>query len=94
MHAHKNLNQVLWCPYGNIEVVLDNGKEKKTFALDFPQKLLLVGPGIWHDMIWKKEGSVLCVAASDYYDEGDYIRDYNEFLKHVREGYWKDEAQL
>ncbi len=94
MHAHKNLNQVLWCPYGNIEVELDSGSVKKNFILDFPQKLLLVGPGIWHDMIWKKEGSVLCVAASDYYDEGDYIRDYNEFLRHIREGYWKDEDQL
>lgn len=91
MHAHKNLQQVLWCPYGEIEVVLDNGKEKISYSLDSPQKALLVLKGYWHDMYWKKEDSVLCAAASDYYNEEDYIRDYNEFLKYVKEGYWNNE---
>lgn len=94
MHAHKNLNQVLWCPHGLIEVVLDNGENKKTYVLDSPDKLLLVGSGIWRDMYWKKEGSVLCVAASDYYNEDDYIRDYDEFLRYVRKGYWNNENKL
>lgn len=91
MHAHKNLQQVLWCPYGEIEIVLDNGKEKKSYLLDSPGKALLVLKGYWRDLYWKKEGSVLCAAASDYYSEEDYIRDYNEFLKFVEEGYWNDE---
>lgn len=94
MHAHKSLNQILWCPYGIIEVVLDDGTKKKSYILDSPEKALLVGNGIWHDMYWKKEESVLCVAASDYYNENDYIRDYDEFLKYVEEGYWKDESKL
>lgn len=94
MHAHKELNQVLWCPYGEVEVILDNGKEKKSFLLDSPEKALLVGKGIWRDMYWKKENSVLCVAASEYYNEDDYIRDYDEFLKYVKEGYWNDENKL
>ncbi len=91
MHAHKILQQVLWCPYGEIEVVLDNGKEKNSYLLDSPEKALLVLKGVWHDMYWKKEGSVLCVAASDYYDENDYIRDYDEFLKYIKEGFWNNE---
>lgn len=94
MHAHKELNQVLWCPYGEIEVILDNGREKKNYLLNSPDKALLVGKGIWHEMYWKKENSVLCVAASEYYDENDYIRDYNEFLKYVKEGYWNNENKL
>jgi len=94
MHAHKELNQVLWCPYGEIEVILDNGKEKKSYLLDSPEKALLVGKGIWHDMYWKKENSVLCVAASEYYNEEDYIRDYEDFLRYVKEGYWNDENKL
>lgn len=94
MHAHKALEQVLWCPYGSIEIVLDNGEEKKSFLLDAPNKLLLVGPGIWRDMFWKIEGSVLCVAASMYYTEDDYIRKYDEFLKYVKEGFWKDENKF
>ena len=91
MHAHKKLQQVLWCPYGEIEVVLDDGKEKGNFLLDSPEKALLVLRGYWRDMYWRKEGSVLCVAASDYYDEADYIRDYDEFLRYVQEGYWDNE---
>lgn len=94
MHAHKELNQVLWCPYGEIEIILDNGREKKNYLLNSPDKALLVGKGIWREMLWKKENSVLCVAASEYYDENDYIRDYNEFLKYVKEGYWNNENKL
>lgn len=94
MHAHKTLQQILWCPYGEIEVILDNGKEKVNYLLDSPDKTLLVLKGNWHDMYWKKEGSVLCVAASEYYDEEDYIRDYDQFIKYVEEGYWDDENQL
>ena len=68
--------------------------KKKEFLLDSPEKGLLVGKGIWHEMYWLKENSVLCVAASDYYNEKDYIRDYDEFLKLVKEGYWKDENKF
>lgn len=88
MHAHKNLQQFLWCPYGSIEVILDNGKEKISYILDSPEKGLLVTSGYWRDMYWRQEGSVLCVAASDYYNEDDYIRDYDEFMRYMSEGYW------
>lgn len=91
MHAHKALQQIVWCPYGEIEIILDNGQEKKSYLLDTPEKALFVLKGYWHDMYWKKEGSVLCVAASASYDEADYIRDYQEFLNYVEEGYWTNE---
>jgi len=93
-HAHKKLQQVLWCPYGEVEVVLDNGKEKTSYLLDSPDKVLIVLKGFWRDMYWRKEGSVLCVAASDYYNEDDYIRDYDEFLNYAEGGYWDDENKL
>lgn len=89
-HAHKELQQILWCPSGSIEVILDDGFEQKNFLLDSPEKALLVLKGYWHDMIWKEKNSVLCVAASDYYEEEDYIRDYDEFLNYVEKGYWKN----
>lgn len=89
-HAHKQLNQILWCPYGSIEVELDNGYKKEKFFLDHPSFGLFVLKGIWHEMIWKKKNSVLCVAASDYYNEDDYIRNYDEFLMLNKQGYWKE----
>ena len=82
MHAHKKLKQILFCPYGKIEVILDNGTEKKNVILDDPSKGLIIRGGIWRDLVWLKENSVLVVAASDYYDANDYIRDYNEFLNY------------
>lgn len=91
-HAHKKLEQLLWCPYGKIEVVLDNGSERQSFVLDDPAKALLVSKGYWHEMIWRQENSVLCVAASDYYDEDDYIRDYDVFLDYVSKGVWNFEG--
>lgn len=94
MHAHKKLRQVMWCPYGAIEVVLDDGETKNNVLLESPEKLLIITKGIWRDMHWRKEGSVLCVAASDYYNEDDYIRDYDEFLQYVKKGYWDNESKL
>ena len=83
-HAHIALRQILFCPYGKIEILLDDGTQKASVLLDDPSKGLLIGPGLWRDMVWHKEGSVLCVAASEYYNESDYIRDYHAFLDHVK----------
>lgn len=83
-HAHKALRQVLWCPYGSIRIRLDNGREKADVLLDSPDKGLIVEHYMWREMIWEKKDSVLCVAANSYYDESDYIRDYDEFLEAVK----------
>jgi dTDP-4-dehydrorhamnose 3,5-epimerase-like enzyme len=91
MHAHKKLKQLLWCPYGEIEIVIDDGKERKSYLLDSADKGLLLLDGSWREIYWKVENSVLCVAASDYYTENDYIRDYNEFTRLVEMGYWANE---
>lgn len=79
-HAHKELKQLLFCPYGSVKILLDNGKEKSEVILDDPSKGLIITPCVWRDMVWLVENSVLCVAASDYYNEDDYIRDYSEFI--------------
>ena len=89
-HAHKLLNQLLFCPHGVIEILLDNGSYKEKHTLSSPDTILLVGPGIWREMTWKKANSILCVVASEKYDEEDYIRDYDIFIKMVKEGYWSN----
>lgn len=94
MHAHKELSQLLWCPYGKVEIILDNGIEKKSYLLDEPNVGLIIERGFWRDMVWKQDNSVLCVAASDLYTEEDYLRDYDEFKKLVEKGYWSNENQF
>lgn len=89
-HAHRDLQQMLFCPFGSIKILLDNGIEKESIILDTPEKGIIIQRGIWRDMIWEKADSVLCVAASAYYEEADYVRDYEQFTKLVEMGYWND----
>jgi dTDP-4-dehydrorhamnose 3,5-epimerase-like enzyme len=81
MHAHKTLEQILICVYGEIKVTLDNGKgTASSFLLKDPSEGLYVGPNTWRTMEWQQKGSVLLVLASEHYNASDYIRDYDEFI--------------
>lgn len=82
-HAHKSLEQILVCIHGSCKITMDNGREKKIVPLERPYEGLYVGPHMWHEMSEFSEGAVLLVLASELYDESDYIRDYDEFLKMV-----------
>lgn len=84
-HAHKSLEQILVCIHGSCKVSLDNGKEKKEVSLERPYEGLYVSNDMWREMYDFSEGAVLMVFASELYDEADYIRDYNEFLKYIEE---------
>ena len=89
-HAHKELQQLAWCPYGDITIILDDGKNKESIRLNNPSCGLIIKKGIWHEMVWNKADSILCVAASALYDENDYIRNFDEFLHYIKEGYWNE----
>lgn len=91
-HAHKNLKQVMWCPYGTIEIDFSDGKNTKKYILDNPTKILVVNQGYWREFISLKENSILCVGASDIYSEDDYIREYDKYLKWVEENYEKEDT--
>ncbi len=84
-HAHKLNCQLLFCPHGSIDIILDDGKKKETVHLDDPTIGLILMPGLWREMIWKESGSVLGVLASEYYDPKEYIRDYDEFLEYSKQ---------
>ena len=83
-HAHKKLRQVMICLGGRCDVIVDDGIERETITLDTPGKAITIEPGIWREMTNFSENATLFVLASDVYDESDYIRDYNEFLKYVK----------
>ncbi len=83
-HAHKLNCQLLYCPYGCIDIILDDGEIKTTVTLDRPEKGLILMPGLWREMVWKQNGSVLCVLASEYYDASEYIRNYDEFIAYSK----------
>lgn len=78
-HGHKKLYQLIVATSGSFEVLLDDGKNRKTVRLYQPNYGLLVVPGIWRELFEFSTGSVCLVLASTEYDESDYIRDYSEY---------------
>lgn len=82
-HAHKALKQILFCPYGKIQLILENKDKREEITLGDPSIAVVIDKPIWREMLWLEKNSVLVVGASDYYDESDYIRDYDEFVKYV-----------
>lgn len=79
-HAHKGLHQLIIAMSGSFDVVLDDGSNKKRVHLNRSYNGLYICPMIWRELDNFSSGSVLMVLASNKYDEGDYYRDYNQFL--------------
>ena len=84
-HAHKTLKQILICIHGSCKVLLDNGQEKKIVSLEKTYEGLYISHNMWREMYDFSPDAVLMVLASEYYDESDYIRDYDQFLNSVKE---------
>ena len=83
-HAHKNLHQLLIAMSGSFDVVLDDGFRRQRFHLNRSYYGLYIGPMIWRELDNFSSGSICLVLASARYDEGDYFRDYHEFLRTLR----------
>jgi len=82
-HAHKTLKQVIFCLNGSFVLELDNGFEKREILLNKPNKGILIDFNIWRNMKNFSKNVVIMVVASDYYDENDYIRNYDEFIEYI-----------
>lgn len=82
-HAHKNLKQLLFCPYGRIQILLENNNGREEIELSDPSIGVVIEECTWREMLWLQKDSVLCVAASDFYMVEDYIRDYDEFRQYI-----------
>lgn len=80
-HAHKHCREFLVALSGSFVVTLDDGKQKENFMLSHPYQGLLINTGIWRTLDDFSSGAVCLVLAEDPFDEEDYIRDYNEFLR-------------
>jgi hypothetical protein len=83
-HGHKELHQLMIAMSGSFDVTLDNGFEKKQFHLNRSYFGLYLPPMTWRDLDNFSSGAVCLVLASDYYNEGDYFRNYDEFLENAR----------
>ena len=85
-HAHHRLQQLIIASSGSFDVNLDNGCERATLHLDRPYHGLLLRPMVWRTIDNFSGGAMCLVIASIPYDETDYIRDYDAFVRLCREG--------
>ena len=80
-HAYKENEEFVIALSGSFDVILDDGKDKKTYHLNRSYYGLYIPKGIWREMKNFSTNSLALEFASTAYNPGDYIRDYNEFLK-------------
>ncbi|MFV0411192.1 MAG: sugar 3,4-ketoisomerase [Paracoccus sp. (in: a-proteobacteria)] len=80
-HAHRGLHQLIIAMSGSFDVLLDDGQNERRFSLNRSYYGLYVCPMMWRTLDNFSSGAVLMVLASEVYDEGDYIRNYDEFKR-------------
>lgn len=80
-HAHHDLHQLLIALSGSFDVRLHDGTREERITLNRPNRGLHIGPGTWRDIDNFSSGAVCLVLASAHYDESDYIRDFDDFLR-------------
>ncbi|MCW6050396.1 FdtA/QdtA family cupin domain-containing protein [Lyngbya sp. CCAP 1446/10] len=83
-HGHKQLQQLFIAMSGSFDVLIDDGYEKKKYHMNRSYYGLYICPMIWRDLDNFSSGSVCMVLASDYYDESDYYREYQDFINAVK----------
>ena len=82
-HSHKKLNQLCVCVKGSVRISLFDGRREESVVLDSSAKGLFIGPGLWREMHDISPDCILMVFADAEYDEADYIRDRNQFIRHA-----------
>jgi hypothetical protein len=84
-HAHRKCEQVIFCINGSFKIKLDDGVNTQILTMEDPSLGVILGAGLYHKMFSFTSDCVILVFASEYFNEKDYIRSYDEFLKYVRE---------
>ena len=83
-HAHRELEQVLVAAAGSFDVVLHDGRTSTTVRLDRPDQGFYVTTGTWRELKNFSPGAVCLALASLPYDESDYIRKFEDFVRSAR----------
>lgn len=83
-HAHRRCRTLLVALSGSFHVTLDNGQRRETYLLNHPWQGLIVETSVWRTLDDFSSGAVCLSLASEPFEEEDYIRDYDEFLRSVK----------
>ena len=80
-HSHYTTEQILICLNGKLEVLCDDGSNKKKYLLESPQQALYIPSMIWDEQIYLSDDTVMLALCNTTYNTDDYIENYDEFLK-------------
>lgn len=83
-HAYKENREFIIALSGSFDVLLDDGRESRTYSLNRSYYGLYVPEGIWRQMMNFSTNSLALVMASTPFNRADYVYDYEEFKKLVR----------
>ncbi len=83
-HAHKILEQAIFCINGSFKLMVDDGKSKQYLFLNNPNQGIYLGKHLWHTMFDFSKDCILLVFASDLFNESDYIRNYKDFMDFLK----------
>ncbi len=90
MHAHINLEQIIVAVNGSCKFILDDSNKRETVLLNRPDIGLYIGKEMWREMHDFSTDCRLIVLASQLYDEKEYIRDYDDFIKYKKNEFQYD----
>lgn len=85
-HAYINNEEFIIALSGSFDVVVDDGTEKKVFQMNRSYYGLYIPKGMWREINNFSSNSFALEFGSNEYDENDYIRDYDTFLKMKQDG--------
>lgn len=85
-HANRKSEFVMINVSGSSKVKIDNGYEQQVIELNRPRMGLYLSTMVWKDMYDFSPDSVLLVLASEHYDSGEYIRNYEDFIREIKKG--------
>ena len=80
-HAFRKNDEFIVALSGAFDVIVDDGKEKKRFALNRSYYGLYIPAGLWRTMENFSTNSLALEFGSIHYDRADYVEDYDQFLK-------------
>ena len=84
-HAHKKCQSFIIAVSGSFTVRLDDGHKHETYHLNHPYQGLLINTGVWRTLEDFSSGAVCLALASELFDENDYIREYDDFIRYVED---------
>lgn len=84
-HANRKSDFAMVCVSGSCKVRITDGTAETVVSLDEPMKGIYIPRMLWKDMYDFSEDAVLLVMASTHYDANEYIRDFDDYCKEMRE---------